>query len=116
MESPPQTARRASGAAYNLAGTKTGPKPPSQRSQGSRSISDGRCSWGPIHPKEEIQKFTTREKSKDGKFGSPITWNLKASPMGQIGVSTESLRKKASLYIYIYIYILMRLSVSESRV
>jgi hypothetical protein len=40
-----------------------------------------------------------------------ITWNLKAPPMDEIGVSVELLRKKAflslslSLSIYIYIYI-----------
>jgi hypothetical protein len=33
----------------------------------------------------------------------PITWNLKASSMNRIGVSTELLRKKVFLYIYIYI-------------
>jgi hypothetical protein len=35
-------------------------------------------------------------------FAQPITWNLIASPMVQIDVSTESLRNKAFLSLYIY--------------
>jgi hypothetical protein len=53
--------------------------------------------WAKLAQRGNPKHHQKRRKYKDGKFGSSITWNLKASSMDRIGVFPELLRKKAFL-------------------